>query len=137
MGEALTSVGAVTLFVDDPQRSKSFYANAFGLESIFEDANSVVFRFENLIVNLLNVSAAPDLIGPAIVADRDSGSRFQFTIWVDDTDAVIGQLAACGISLLNGPIDRAWGLRTASFADPDGHIWEIAHAIADKEAAGD
>jgi hypothetical protein len=29
--------------------------------------------------------------------------------------------------LLNGPIDRPWGIRTASFRAPGGHIWEIAH----------
>src|SRR5206468_12511116 len=32
-------------------------------------------------------------------------------------------------SLLNGPIDRPWGMRTAAFADPDGHIWEVAAKI--------
>ncbi|MFH9400536.1 hypothetical protein ACH4JS_12170 [Streptomyces sp. NPDC017638] len=26
----------------------------------------------------------------------------------------------------NGPMDRPWGIRTASFEDPGGHIWEIA-----------
>ena len=31
-----------------------------------------------------------------------------------------------GVVLLNGPMDRPWGIRTASFCDPDGHIWEIA-----------
>ncbi|MET0609013.1 MAG: VOC family protein, partial [Gaiellaceae bacterium] len=28
-----------------------------------------------------------------------------------------------------GPIDRPWGLRTAAFADPDGHVWEVAAKI--------
>jgi uncharacterized glyoxalase superfamily protein PhnB len=23
-------------------------------------------------------------------------------------------------------MDREWGVRTASFTDPDGHIWEVA-----------
>jgi len=31
-----------------------------------------------------------------------------------------------GVKLLNGPMDRPWGNRTASFRDPGGHIWEIA-----------
>jgi lactoylglutathione lyase len=30
------------------------------------------------------------------------------------------------VQLLNGPMDRPWGVRTASFRDPGGHIWEIA-----------
>jgi uncharacterized glyoxalase superfamily protein PhnB len=36
------------------------------------------------------------------------------------------QLTARGVTLLNGPMDRPWGVRTASFSDPGGHIWEIA-----------
>ena len=38
-------------------------------------------------------------------------------------------------SLLNGPVDRDWGMRTASFADPDGHIWEIAQQLSPAEGA--
>ena len=48
------------------------------------------------------------------------------TITVDDVDAVCLELADKGIDLLNGPMDRPWGIRTASFIDPDGYIWEIA-----------
>jgi catechol 2,3-dioxygenase-like lactoylglutathione lyase family enzyme len=34
---SLNSVGAITLFVEDPQRSKSFYEDVFGALVIFED----------------------------------------------------------------------------------------------------
>jgi uncharacterized glyoxalase superfamily protein PhnB len=51
----------------------------------------------------------------------------QFTLDVDDVDAMCAELAARGVELLNGPMDRPWGIRTASFKDPAGHIWEIAH----------
>ena len=50
----------------------------------------------------------------------------QFTIDVDDVDAMCDQLTAHGVALINGPMDRPWGIRTACFADPAGHIWEIA-----------
>jgi catechol 2,3-dioxygenase-like lactoylglutathione lyase family enzyme len=69
---------------------------------------------------------APGLIAPAKVAPADAGSRFQFTIRVDDVDEACAELGARGVTLLNGPMDRPWGIRTASFVDPDGHIWEIA-----------
>jgi catechol 2,3-dioxygenase-like lactoylglutathione lyase family enzyme len=124
------SVGAITLFIDDVQRSKAFYERAFEASAVYEDPNSVVFGFENMVVNLLQVGEAPGLIGPASVASREAGSRFQLTIWVEDTDAACAALAARGVELLNGPVDRAWGMRTASFADPDGHIWEVAAQIS-------
>jgi uncharacterized glyoxalase superfamily protein PhnB len=50
----------------------------------------------------------------------------QLTIPVDDVDAVCARLRDQGISLLNGPMDRPWGIRTATFRDPAGTIWEIA-----------
>ena len=129
MSASLQSVGAITLFVDDPARSKAFYEQAFGLTAIFEDESSVAFKFENTIVNLLARPAARELIEPATVASPGAGSSFQLTIWVDDADAACAELRSRGVSLVNGPIDREWGMRTACFADPDGHIWEVAQEL--------
>lgn len=127
--ELLKSVGAITLFVEDPRRAQAFYEKVFDLSPVWEDENSAAFEFENMIVNLLKTSEAPELIGPATVAGEEAGSRFQLSIWVEDADAVCAELATRGVELLNGPVDRAWGKRTATFADPDGHIWEIAQSL--------
>jgi lactoylglutathione lyase len=129
VSEPLNRVGAITMFIEDRQRAKSFYETAFDVEAVYEDDNAVAFDFENMVVNLLLTREAHDLIGPALVAGQEAGARFQLTIWVDDTDAVCAELARRGVELLNGPIDRPWGLRTAAFADPDGHIWEVAAKI--------
>jgi lactoylglutathione lyase len=126
MSKSMKSVECITLFVDDLQLSKAFYQNVFDLVVVYEDDNSAVFNFENLSINLLVSSAAHELIEPATVADLESGARFQFTIPVDDVDATCDELAELGVALLNGPMDRPWGIRTASFTDPGGHIWEIA-----------
>jgi len=96
------------------------------LPVFFEDHNSTVFKFGNTLVNLLKITEARELIEPAKVASRNAGSRFVFTIDVDDVDAMCAELTARGVELLNGPMDRPWGVRTASFRDPGGHIWEIA-----------
>lgn len=121
-----TGIGAITLFVEDVAAAKQFYREVFGLAVVFEDDDSAVFRFGATLVNLLTTSAARELIEPAAVASRDAGSRLQLTIEVDDVDATCAELARRGVTLLNGPIDRPWGVRTASFVDPGGHIWEIA-----------
>jgi uncharacterized glyoxalase superfamily protein PhnB len=81
------------------------------------------------VINLLDVSAAPELIEPGAVAGPEAGSRLMLSIWVDDADAVCAELEKRGVTLLNGPIDREWGKRSASFTDPGGHIWEIAQDI--------
>jgi catechol 2,3-dioxygenase-like lactoylglutathione lyase family enzyme len=127
------SIDAITLFVEDLERSKLFYQDVFGLSVFFEDANSAVFRFENTLINLLKIPAAIDLIKPAVVANPGAGARFQFTIPVDDVDAACAELTARGVELLNGPMDRPWGIRTASFTDPAGHIWEFAQPLPRSE----
>jgi catechol 2,3-dioxygenase-like lactoylglutathione lyase family enzyme len=123
------SVDFITLFVDDLERSTTFYREVFGLRLVFEDENSAVFMFANTGINLLRSEAARDLIRPGTVARQDAGARFVFTIDVDDVDAVCAELAERGVKLLNGPVNRPWGRRTASFTDPGGHIWEIAEDL--------
>ena len=119
-------IGAVTLFVEDLGAAKRFYGEVFGLPVHFEDEDSVVFDFGNTLVNLLETSAAGELVEPATVAVRGAGARKVFTIEVEDVDAKCAELKERGVELLNGPMDRPWGIRTASFVDPGGHIWEIA-----------
>ncbi len=120
-------IAAITLFVEDLAAAKRFYGGAFQLPVVFEDDTSTVFRFGDTLVNLLKASEAPALVAPATVATPDAGVRFQFTLGVDDVDAMVDELKSRGVELLNGPMDRPWGIRTASFRDPSGHIWEVAH----------
>jgi catechol 2,3-dioxygenase-like lactoylglutathione lyase family enzyme len=118
------NVDAITLFVEDRLRSKEFYERALGREAIHEDEDSVAFRLDNLVLNLLVERAAHELVEPAPVGG--AGARFQLTVGVEDVDAACADLRGRGIALLNGPLDRPWGIRTAAFADPDGHVWELA-----------
>jgi catechol 2,3-dioxygenase-like lactoylglutathione lyase family enzyme len=131
---SLKKVSAISLFVEDLQTAKSFYRDVFDVPVVFEDESSVCVRFDRLFVNLLHVSAAGEQVEPAAVAGREAGSRFQLSIWVDDLDAACALLQERGATLLTGPIDRAWGMRTATFTDPDGHSWEIAQELP--EASG-
>jgi len=120
-------IGAITLFVEELEASKRFYQKTFGLPVVFEDKNSAVFKIGSTLINLLKIESANELVAPAQVARRDAGSRHVFSIEVDDVDAMCTELAARGVTLLNGPMDRPWGIRTASFQDPAGHIWEIGN----------
>jgi lactoylglutathione lyase len=119
-------IAAITLFVEDLAAAKRFYGDVFQLPVHFEDDSSAVFKFGDTLVNLLKASEAPALVAPATVGTSDAGVRFQFTLGVDDVDAMVDELKSRGVELLNGPMDRPWGIRTASFRDPGGHIWEVA-----------
>ncbi|MFG2432120.1 VOC family protein [Streptomyces sp. NPDC048590] len=120
------AITAVTLVTEDLPATRDFYREVFGLPVHYENDNSAVFRFGGTLINLLDATAAPELMEPAAVAPVGAGSRQVFTLTVEDVDATCEKLAARGVELLNGPMDRPWGIRTASFRDPGGHIWEIA-----------
>jgi catechol 2,3-dioxygenase-like lactoylglutathione lyase family enzyme len=119
-------ISAITLFVEDLGAARTFYEAAFGLPIHFEDPHSVVFKFGDTLLNLLVESAVLELISPSASAPPEAGSRVVLTLMVDDVDETCAGLAKRGIELLNGPMDRPWGIRTASFVDPNGYIWEIA-----------
>ena len=119
-------ISVITLFVEDLEATKQFYWKVFSLPVIFEDDNSAVLKFSNILINLLKITAAGELIEPAKLASHEAGSRFVFTIDVEDVDARCAELTARGVKLLNSPLDRPWGVRTVSFIDPSGYIWELA-----------
>ncbi|MGZ2486335.1 catechol 2,3-dioxygenase-like lactoylglutathione lyase family enzyme [Rhizobium pisi] len=125
----LDRIEVVTLFVDDIDEAKAFYQRVFAPEVVYQDAVSSVLKFSGTMVNLLKVTEAPQLVEPSAVAAPGSGARILLTIRVDDVDTVCAELRNLGVTLLNGPIDRPWGRRTAAFADPSGHVWEVAQEL--------
>jgi catechol 2,3-dioxygenase-like lactoylglutathione lyase family enzyme len=117
------SIAANVLFVDDPSRSKEFYERAFGVAPVNEDDDAVTFRYDGTIVHLLRREAAQQQVAPAQVG---SAGCCMLTILVEDADAACAELHERGVELVNGPVDQPWGIRAAIFADPDGHLWEVA-----------
>ena len=128
------SIGAITLFVTDVAVAKAWYQQAFDVSVIFEDEHSSVVQFGNTVVNLLVRSEAAELIAPAAVGAPGAGAVLQFSIWTDDVAAEVVTLAERGVALLNGPVDRPWGMRTACIVDPDGTIWELAQNLSQHPA---
>src|SRR4051795_6894313 len=96
MASWVKGISTTTLFVEDLDATKRFYGNVFGLPVKFEDPESAVFDFGPMQINLLKATAAPELIEPAPVGGPDAGSRFEFTITVDDVDATCELLRARG-----------------------------------------
>lgn len=129
MIKELHAIEVITIFAEDLPETKAFYSDVFGMPLVFEDAVSAVFKFDNLLLNVLRASEAPKLVEPATVGAAGTGPRLMPTIKVADADETCAELARHGVVLLNGPVDRPWGRRTAAFRDPAGNIWEIAQIL--------
>lgn len=120
------AIFAITLFTEDLVTTTQFYRDVFNLPTVFEGDTSAVFQFGSTLINLLTASQVDELIAPAHMAPSNAGNRAVYTLHVDDVDAISAELQRPGVRLLNGPMDRPWGIRTASFQDPAGNLWEIA-----------
>jgi lactoylglutathione lyase len=128
-------IGVIELFFEDLAAAKAFYTDVFGLTPDREDETSVSFIMGEMVIILLTMPAGRELVGPARVAGPDAGVRVCFTIVVPDVDAVCAELTERGVRLLSGPELRPWGRRTATFADPGGHVYEIAQGRRAEEEA--
>lgn len=101
----------------------------FDARPIYSDAVCTVIGLGGVMVNLLQETEAPQLVEPVVPAAASTGPRMLMTIRVADVDEACARLRQSGVELVNGPIDRPWGRRTAAFSDPSGHMWEIAQEI--------
>ncbi len=129
-GEEGARLEVLTALCEDPAAAREFDARVLEAPLVFSNDDSAVYRVGGVLVNLLDVRSAPDLVAPGAVAAPGLGDRIQLTIPVVDVDAACAELARRGVTLHNGPMDRGWGMRTASFRDPAGLLWEIAADLA-------
>ena len=126
----LNGLFAVTIYADDLPASRKFYGEMLQMQEIFANHDSVVYQMGSACLNVLMKENAPELVEPLPIAPSSAGSRSLLTVTVDDVDAAYAALVARGVVFLNGPLDRPWGMRTAAFADPSGHCWELAQKIS-------
>ena len=73
-----------------------------------------------------------DLIKDANVSDTSAPSQAKFSLGYltksrREVDALVRQATAAGARVTEAPRERAWGIYSGYFSDPDGHLWEIIY----------
>lgn len=125
---------AITLYCKDLDASIEFYRELIELEIVYQDADSCVFGLGGTVLNLIPTKNAPELVAPLPIADTNLANGNLFTIQVPEVDLLAEKLISKGANVLNGPMDRAWGIRTLTIADPSGYTWEFSAPLnANKE----
>lgn len=130
MAQPRKSINVITLFVEDEQRSKEFYERLFDVTGVDQGHGTIIFELDNLFLRLLNRNEAEsEMLGQVPLAEPGSGARVQLAMFVDDADALCAELTERGVPIVYGPVDRPWGVRSAGFRDPDGHLWQFGSDI--------
>ena len=64
----------------------------------------------------------------------DGSSSVVIFIYLQDVDAVIDRAIAAGARLLLPAANASWGDRVGRVVDPEGHVWNIATHLSEKNA---
>lgn len=123
----------VTLGVSDLARARRFYEEGLGWTLGGGVEGEVAFY--QLAGTILALWGRDDLAEDArlALAPVEPGKSFGGIALAYNTrdeaevDAVLGQAAAAGGTLLKPAEKTFWGGYAGCFADPDGHPWEVAH----------
>ena len=118
----------VTLGVGDLDRARAFYG-ALGLTpGVASNDHVAFFDMDGVILALSGRAALAD---DAKVSPEGSGFAGQTLAWNlgsrDEVDAAIVAAVAAGATLVKSADAVFWGGYSGYVADPDGHLWEIAH----------
>jgi uncharacterized protein len=120
----------VTLGVADLPWSRQFYQDAFGWKPAKGSSDHIVFFHHGGIVLALYPM---DLLAEdaEVSAERFGFSGITLAIntrTLEELEETHQKAIAAGAKSLVEPRDTFWGGYDSYFADPDGHVWEIAWA---------
>ncbi len=126
---AAPGVTVVTLGVKDLARSRAFYCDGLGYEaSSVSNENIVFLRGGGVVLSLFgrdalahDANVAPGSSGfGGVTLARNVRSRAA-------VDAALEVVKNAGGTIVKPAKEAFWGGYSGYFADPDGHLWEIAH----------
>lgn len=120
-------VTLITLGVADIARSKAFYA-ALGWQPAQEQAEVVFYQINGMALGLFGIGAlAADQGRPDTKLGTGAVTLAQNFNTEADVDAAYALALQAGATALKAPQKVFWGGYSGYYADPDGHVWELAH----------
>jgi catechol 2,3-dioxygenase-like lactoylglutathione lyase family enzyme len=132
-------IHVITLAVSDLERALAFYRDGLGLPSpgiigteFAGDERSpagavAMFQLQGGLILAVwpRRELAKDAnveLGPARSGEFSLGHAVADRA---DVDTLLAQAQAAGATLTDEPHERAWGIYSGYFRDPDGHLWEV------------
>ncbi|HET6907867.1 MAG TPA: VOC family protein [Mycobacteriales bacterium] len=120
-------VSLITLGVDDLARARAFYEalgwrgqEVDGTFFVQTGGSAVVLWSREKLADDAGVSGRDDHAFSGIALAQNVRSR-------DEVDATLAAVEAAGGRITKPAAETFYGGYAGYFADPDGHLWEIAH----------
>lgn len=123
-------VSLITLAVDDVARATTFYeALGWAPHSVVDDEVAFFPTTNGVVLSLYRAEMLARDLGVAADAPHDH-SAVTLAMNVEgeaEVDRILREAQAAGASRITPGAATHWGGYVGYFADPDGHIWEVAY----------
>jgi catechol 2,3-dioxygenase-like lactoylglutathione lyase family enzyme len=120
------SITLVTLGVADLARSRAFYA-ALGWEPAVEQEDVVFIQLAGQVLALFGIDdLAADMHAERAELGTGAATLARNFPSEAEVDAAFDVALLAGARALKRPEKVFWGGYSGYFADPDGHVWEVA-----------
>ncbi|KQW30907.1 glyoxalase [Rhizobium sp. Root274] len=121
-------ISLITLGVADVARSTDFYQRLGWTKSSASNDDVTFIQLKGIVLGLFS---REHLAKDARVENTPpgfSGVTLAYNVPSEiGVDAVVKFVVSCGATLVKAPEKVFWGGYSGYVADPDGHLWEIAH----------
>jgi len=134
-------IGIITLGVADLKRSLKFYRDGLGFPTheYKDDAGIVFFKLEGTWLALyprdeLVKDLGEDVKKAGLLNEQGKFAPGASPVTLahnektkEEVDATVQLAVKAGATLVKQPEEVFWGGYSGYFADPDGHLWEVAY----------
>ncbi|MDO6591430.1 VOC family protein [Loktanella sp. D2R18] len=120
-------VTLITLGVADLTRAKAFYA-ALGWEPTSETETVVFYQINGMVLGFFGLdSLAEDQGRSGATLGTGAMTLAQSFESEGEVDSAYAAALDAGATALKSPEKVFWGGYSGYYADPDGHVWEVAY----------
>lgn len=120
-------INIITLGVEEIKRSKKFYEDLGFIASSVSSEHMVAFQMTGIVLCLYPIKL---LAQDAMAEPSKKGFRGVTLAYnvanKKEVQQILDQAEKCGAKIIKPAQDVFWGGHSGYFADPDGHLWEVA-----------
>lgn len=123
------NLNVVTLGVSDLRRSLRFYKDGLGWPTSAKGSDPIAFfELNGTVLALFDRKSLAEDAGVGSEGGGFSGLTLaQNARSEKEVDETIELVRGLGAKIVKEPQKAAWGGYSGYFADPDGHLWEVAY----------
>ncbi len=121
-------ISLVTLGVEDIARATEFYRRLGWAKSSASQDSVTFMQLKSLVLGLFSRQSLADDAGVENTGPGFSGVALAQNLSSEkDVDDAFEFAVSCGAKPVKKPEKVFWGGYSGYFADPDGHLWELAY----------